>query len=123
MNALKLCKQVDRPDGLPGYQIAPGELYPTTFEAMQAWDYTQPAPAHLAPYVAQAQAMPQRAYDLVYDGPVTVDPDELNEQDRALRAGALELARLWFTAELRAAVEDAGQIVLMIGPKDPAWRL
>lgn len=118
MNALKLCKKVDRPDGLSGYQIAPGKLYPATLEAMRNWDYMEPAPAHLAPYVGQAATIPQDAYDLV-----EVDPDTLTPEDRELRAGALELARLWFTAELRAAVEDAGQIVLMIGPKDPAWRL
>ncbi len=117
MNALKLCKQVERADGLPGYQIAPSKLYPAAFKAMQDYDTTQPPPAYLAPYVAQAAMMPSRAYELV-----EVDPDTLSEHDRALRAGALELARLWFTAELRAAIPDDGQIVLMI-TKDPAWRL
>lgn len=99
------------------FEVDPAVIYPATLAAIQEeLQGDGQVGQHLAPYLNAAREVGEEAWALA--GKTLA---ELSEDERAVRAEVLELARKWFTAELRQSI-TGGKVGLRI-LKDEAWRL
>lgn len=125
MDVLKMVRKAARNDGFAGYIINGDDLYPAALKDLQEKaandDFVFPL-FDLQTYVHQARALPDVAWKLALIPSNKVST--LEPEDRNLRTQALELARRWFTALLRAEHGDDEQIALRIETgKDNRWKL
>ena len=116
LDVFKIAKQVERDDDRVGFEVEPREMYPEAIaHVVEATGGPRPGGV-LGTYWDRAKQLPPAAWELALR-----TRDECDAEQLAARAEALEIARLWFTEMLHAAINHKPMGLHIL--KDELWRL
>jgi hypothetical protein len=121
LDALSIAKkQEDTEDGRVSFEVHPDELYPAAIEAVRAEVAknldADDVPKYLRQHYIRARRIDKDAWEAALKSKEECPPDLIEA-----RVEALEVARLWFTAELHQAVEKVPMHLHIL--KGEKWRL